>query len=207
MEFHTDKGGDKRGKREARLEVLNKSSIVLITAFWEAYCEDLAAEALEHLVANVSDTAALPKELRKGIARSVNEEKNELEMWKLANDGWKDYLKARLEKLTDDRNWDFKTPKSEPVGKFFSDALGIEDITTAWRWEKMSSIQAREKLDGYISLRGEIAHRGGGAGILKKSAVTDYLNHITRLVGKTGGRVNAVMKEVTGKPLWEKDEE
>jgi hypothetical protein len=29
--------------------VLNKSAIVLLTAFWEAYCEDLAAEALNHV--------------------------------------------------------------------------------------------------------------------------------------------------------------
>ena len=56
LEIHADLGGDQRGRR-FRLEVLNKSAVVLITAFWEAYCEDLAAEALDHLIQH-SKTAA-----------------------------------------------------------------------------------------------------------------------------------------------------
>lgn len=39
--------GTARGRR-FDLEVLNKSAIVLITSYWEAYCEDIAAEALDH---------------------------------------------------------------------------------------------------------------------------------------------------------------
>ena len=46
--FHKETGGDEPGRRDKRLEVLNKSAIVLITAVWEAYCEDLAAEVNEH---------------------------------------------------------------------------------------------------------------------------------------------------------------
>ena len=38
-----------RGRRY-HLEVLNKSAIVLVTSFWEAYCEDIAAEGLAHIV-------------------------------------------------------------------------------------------------------------------------------------------------------------
>jgi hypothetical protein len=49
LDLHQRVGGDSRGRRYG-LEVLNKSAIVLITAFWEAYCEDLAAEGLEHIV-------------------------------------------------------------------------------------------------------------------------------------------------------------
>jgi len=48
LEVHRDLGGSGRGRRR-RLEVLNKSAIVLLYAFWEAYCEDIAAEGLNHL--------------------------------------------------------------------------------------------------------------------------------------------------------------
>ena len=37
LEIHKYFGGDAKGRR-FRLEVLNKSAIVLITAIWEAYC-------------------------------------------------------------------------------------------------------------------------------------------------------------------------
>ena len=49
LEIHQALGGDAKGRRH-RLEVLNKSAVVLITAIWEAYCENLAAEALRNII-------------------------------------------------------------------------------------------------------------------------------------------------------------
>src|SRR6266567_9089709 len=69
LEIHKYFGGDAKGRR-FRLEVLNKSAIVLITAIWEAYCEDLAAEALQHLVKYAPNSTVLPKELKKRIPRN-----------------------------------------------------------------------------------------------------------------------------------------
>ena len=63
LQIHANVGGDAQGRRFG-LEVLNKSAIVLITAIWEAYCEDLAAEALDHLVTNATSGSSLPKELK-----------------------------------------------------------------------------------------------------------------------------------------------
>ena len=60
LEIHQNLGGDAQGRR-FRLEVLNKSAIILITAFWEAYCEDIAAEALEHVINHVPTASELPK--------------------------------------------------------------------------------------------------------------------------------------------------
>jgi len=99
LEIHADVGGDAKGRRYG-LEVLNKSAIVLITAVWEAYCEDIAAEALEHLVNNVSSGSALPKKLKKKIVTDIEAEENELAMWDLADDGWKTRVLKRLTALT-----------------------------------------------------------------------------------------------------------
>ena len=71
LQLHAEKGGIGRGRRY-ELEVLNKSAIVLITSFWEAYCEDIAAEALEHLITHAKSADVLPKELRKRIAKELN---------------------------------------------------------------------------------------------------------------------------------------
>jgi len=58
VKLHTRVGGDAPGRRFG-LEVLNKSAIVLITAIWEAYCEDLASEAVKHIVTHAKGAEAL----------------------------------------------------------------------------------------------------------------------------------------------------
>jgi len=201
LEIHADVGGDAQGRRFG-LEVLNKSAIVLITAFWEAYCEDLAAEALVHLVGHVSSGSLLPKELKKKIAADIKAEPNDIAMWELADSGWKAHVKARLATLMAERNRRLNTPKSDQIDDLFATAIGLSGVSTAWRWKKMSIAQARTKLDRFVGLRGAIAHRGAAASGVKKVQVTDYLAHVKRLVSKTGGRVNTHVKGACGRALW-----
>jgi len=201
LEIHADVGGDAQGRRFG-LEVLNKSAIVLITAIWEAYCEDLAAEALAHLVENVSSGTALPKELKKRIATDIKANQNDLAMWDLADAGWKARAKARLASLMEERNRRLNTPKSGQINELFAAAIGLPDVSSAWNWQKMSVAQATTKLDKFVELRGSIAHRGAGASGVKKAEVVDYLAHVKSLVKKTGGRVNTHVKKATGKTLW-----
>lgn len=201
LEIHADVGGDAQGRRFG-LEVLNKSAIVLITAIWEAYCEDIAAEALEHLVANTSKGVTLPKELRKKIAAEIRKDQNELAMWDLADKGWQARVCARLQAMTVERNRRLNTPKAEHIDELFANALGLSNVSSSWKWKRMSSGRAKEKLDKFVALRGAIAHRGAAASGVKKSHVQDYFKHVQRLVGKTGGAVNAHVRHCTGKPLW-----
>src|SRR5438094_10517169 len=103
LELHKDKGGIAKGRRYG-LEVLNKAAIVLLTSFWEAYCEDIAAEALHHIVTHSPVPDKLPIELRKLVAKELKAEDHELAVWKLSEGGWRDVLKARLAALQVERN-------------------------------------------------------------------------------------------------------
>ncbi len=132
LEIHESIGGTGRG-RKYRLEVLNKSAIVLITAFWEAYCEDLAAEALNHLVAHVPDASKLPSALKKRVAAEIKNEKHELAMWDLADRGWQAKVKARLAALTAVRNWNLNTPKSAKIDELFETAIGLASVSKSWK--------------------------------------------------------------------------
>lgn len=201
LRIHADVGGDAQGRRFG-LEVLNKSGIVLITAIWEAYCEDLAAEALDHLVTNAKAGSSLPKELKKKIAAEIKKDANDLAMWDLADAGWKARVRVRLTTLMAERNRRLNTPKSDQIDELFGAAIGLSDASTGWRWKGMSVAQAKSKLDRFVELRGAIAHRGASASGVKKVQVTNYLAHVKRLVGKTGGRVNTHVKAATGKALW-----
>lgn len=203
MQLHTKEAGSTPG-RKYNLEVLNKSAIVLITSYWESYCEDIANEALNHLIKYISCSDRLPLSLRKQIATEIKSEKNELSPWLLSDDKWRNHIFSKLTALQEKRNRDLNTPNTINIKKLFESTLGISDITKKWSWDKKMTIKrASEKLDKYVSLRCGIAHRGKSLKPVKKSEVTDYLNFIKKLAGKTGGSINIYLFEITGKYLWQ----
>jgi len=199
LEIHEHLGGKEKGRRY-QLEVLNKSAIVLITAIWEAYCEDITSEAIEHIVKESPNAQALTEEIRKSVAKELKRDNHDLAVWGLADDGWRSVLRARLEKMQTERARNWNTPKAANVKSLFSETLGI-DITAGWNWKGMSSQQARTKLDYYVNLRGEIAHRAK-ASECSKSHVEDFLNHVQRLVKNTGQYVSNQVKGITGTTPW-----
>lgn len=202
LEFHQQVGGDAPGRRYG-LEVLNKSAVVLITAFWEAYCEDIAAEGLEHIIKHAKSANALPNELKKLVAKKLMNADHELEVWKVADDGWRQYLKDHLKELKEQRDRRLNTPKTQQINELFKSALGIEQVSHSWVWaKKLPAKRASEKLDKYVSLRGAIAHRGKPNTSVTKANVTDYFEFVKSLVGKTGEGVNLHVKKASGKPLW-----
>ena len=201
LDIHESLGGTAKGRRY-QLEVLNKSAIVLITAFWEAYCEDMAAEALNHLVAHVPDATKLPKKLKKRLATEIKQEKNELAMWDLADDGWQVKVKDRLKALTTERNRKLNTPKSTQIDELFDTAIGLPAVSESWNWKRTTVQAAKKKLDKYVTLRGSLAHRGTGNTTCLKKDVKEYFELVKRLAAKTGGRVNTFVHQTTGKSLW-----
>jgi hypothetical protein len=187
--IHATIGGDGDGRRW-NLEVLNKSAIVLITAVWEAYCEDVIAEGLQHLVTHASSPEALPKELRKKIAEELSAEQHGLTVWNLAGEGWRDVLKARMVGFAKERNRKFNTPKSRPINNLFLNGIGIKAISSSWVWQGMSKESAEAKLDKFVELRGSVAHRGASSESVHKKHVRDYYEHVKRLVETTDATVN-----------------
>jgi len=203
LKFHNQIGGTAKGRRYG-LEVLNKSAIVLIVAFWEAYCEDVAAEGLAHVVKHARRSTALPENLRKLIAKELKADQHELAIWKIAGPDWRNYLKSRLSHLQTERNRRLNTPKTQSIDELFRTTLGLNQVSASWRWpKKMSSKRAADKLDRLVTLRGAIAHRGQHSASVKKSQVVDYFHFIKRLAARTGGSVNTHVKTITGKPLWD----
>jgi hypothetical protein len=200
LKIHSDLGGTGPGRR--KLEVLNKSAVVLITAFWEAYCEDAAAEGLQYVVRHTKDAAKLPKDLRKVVAKELKADLDELAVWQLADKGWRKVLSSRLAALKSERDRQLNTPKTTQIDDLFERALGLAGISKSWRWGRVSARRAGEKLDEYVTLRGSIAHRGSGSASVRKHEVDDYYDHVKYLVDKTDARVSDVVKSVTGQAPW-----
>ncbi len=124
LEFHEEKSGTAPG-RKFGLEVLNKSSIVLITAFWEAFCEDLVDEALRHIIKFAPNADSLPVQFRKDIAAELKRDPHGLKIWELSGEGWRIYLVARADELKQNRDFNWMTPKAEKVDKLFNEVVGL----------------------------------------------------------------------------------
>ncbi|BCO36449.1 MAE_28990/MAE_18760 family HEPN-like nuclease [Mycobacterium heckeshornense] len=201
LEIHGDITPEGRG-RKWKVEALHKSAFVLLTAFWEAFCEDLAAEALNHLVKHSTTANGLPSELKKLVAQELKDDLHDLAVWRLADDGWRAVLSSRLTKLQAERNRRLNTPKTSQINDLFKSAVGVENVAKAWYWPGMRASAAAKKLDAFVTLRGEIAHRGSAATSVTKQQVTDYYNHVKRLTTRTEARVAQVITTSTGAPPW-----
>lgn len=200
LELHKQQGGDEPGRRFG-LEVLNKSAIVLITSFWEAYCEDVAAQGLRHIIDHASPST-LPTELKKLVAKELKGDSHELKVWELAGDGWRDVLRARLTSLQEARNRKLNTPKTQNIDELFLSALGLENVSKSWKWPKKMTVErARKKLDRFVTLRGEIAHRGTASKSVKKAQVVDYYKFVRQIGLCTDSTVDSHVKGITGKSL------
>lgn len=187
--LHEMIGGSKPGRRR-NVDVLNRAGIVLLCAFWEAFCEDLADEALRQLLKNAGSPEALPEPLRKVIANEIKLDKNELSPWRLAGDGWRKLLTDRAETMRVERNRALNTPKADEIRRLFATTIGLSDVTSYWHWKNTTAAQARARLDRYVTLRGDIAHRGAShAQPIWKKDVQDFATHVTRLVAYTEGPV------------------
>jgi hypothetical protein len=156
---------------------------------------------------------ALPKDLKKQLATEIKKSPHELEVWKVADDGWRAYLKNRLEELQAQRNKKLNTPKSANIEQLFLSAIGIQKISNYWHWDRknlpgqkttMTTAKAKKKLDEYVTLRGAIAHRGQPARSVKKTDVDDYFDFIKGLAAVTGGGINRYVASITGKRLWQR---
>jgi len=198
MEIHKSVGGATVGRRVG-VEVLNRSAVVLITAIWEGYCEELAAGAVGHLVANVSSPDKLPKVLRKKVAAELEADDNELAVWRLAGEGWRTYVSGRVPDYAKKRAQAWNTPMSDRIDTLVEQAIGLPKVTDSWGWQRMLPATARSKLDKWVKLRGDIAHGAGAPKTVQKNAVLKYKNHVERLVSITDVTVNEYLEKITGK--------
>lgn len=203
IEFHQKETGSARGRRRPDIQVISRSAVVLTCASWEAFCEDLAAEALCHLADHTPTGSALPTEIKKTLKKTLLDEKNDLAIWDLADDGWRSVLRDRAVLLSSDEDRSLNTPKPDPVKEFFLRNVGIKDITAAWKWHKNDPSRTTQLLLDFVILRGSIAHRGSPQGGVLKLHATKGLDLIQRLAEKSAKRVSDHLAQHTGKGLPE----
>jgi hypothetical protein len=204
-EIHTKLTGSERGRRR-NVAVLNKASIIFVTACWESYVEDVLMEGIGRVVAWAPGTAALTSDFRDGVKKRLTKyvgqgkaPASDLACWNTDAPGWKPLALTYGKLIFLEK---FHTPSTENVNEKFRAALAIADLSASWHWKAMSRAMAEAKLDRYIGIRGDIAHRVHHDRPVHKSWPTAYLDHVARLVDKSDATVRAGVLATTGTAPW-----
>lgn len=199
--IHVEVAGPGRGRKH-RVDVLNRAAVVFISACWESYVEDVATEAFDFMLAEVDTPDAIPAKVRTLASRELRDAKDERRLWELAGTGWRKIMADHRDAVV--RAWlrDFNTPKAKQVSDLFCGLIGLPDVTAAWTWQAMNAEQARIKLDEYMMIRGNIAHRTKHDETVYKSWGKDFLLHVSKLVERTDDAVQAHLQGLSGKCPW-----
>lgn len=199
--IHEDFAGQGPG-RKRDVEILNRTAIVFITACWEAYVEDVAVEAFDLLLSRAADSSAIPPKVQAFVGRLLIEAKNPQDVWKLADRRWQAEVASHGVAVR--KRWvsNLNTPKSPQVNELFEELLGLANLSSHWHWEAMSANRAAQKLDDYITVRGNIAHRVKHDEDVYKNWGTDYLNHVQRLVTATDDATSEHLAKFLGARAW-----
>jgi hypothetical protein len=199
--IHQEFAGGGSGRKYG-VEVLNRAVIVFITACWESFLEDLAREAFETLLDNAPDASSLPSKLRDSVTKPIFEQKNSSKVWDLAGTGWKALMQAHTKEVLDRWIGSFNTPKTAQVNTLYAELLGIGKLSSNWKWRRMPSDRAEARLDNYVTIRGNIAHRTEHDAAVYKDQGVAYLGHISALIELSEKAVFDHVKRIIGKDPW-----
>ncbi|WP_439475328.1 HEPN domain-containing protein [Algoriphagus formosus] len=154
VDTHTSISGSSRGKKG--LGHLTRSGIVMLSAAFEVFIEELTIECIELYINRFPSIRDFPKQCKHRMADLIKSHQNELEMFNLSGDGWKDMLRNHVR--TDCQT--LNTPKYNNIDVLINRYLGIKEFSKSW-------MHSRVELNELVSIRGEIAHNGSKAKYVK----------------------------------------
>jgi len=168
VKTHSSESGRTQGKKG--LGHLTRSGVVMLCAAFEVYIEEIVEEVVETYIDNFDCLKEFPKQLKKRVAFLTKEHHNELEVINLVGNGWKNVLRSFVQNDLSQLN----TPKFGNIDIIFNRYVGIKDFSNKWEFDK-------NKLNEFVSNRGEIAHNGGKANYVKISFLKSSRESVTNL--------------------------
>ncbi len=198
IEIHRQLAGDRQGRRYG-LECLNKSAIVLMLATWEAFIEDLAQNAFECMLANATDHKIFPRQVQDLVWKELKSTPT-TDGLEMIQSGWKASFINHKKKVLERHivRSSFNTPSGEKINTLFAELIGLNSMTSHWKWRGMRDSTAVNKVIALIELRGAIAHRAAADDAVVKQRVLEYSKLIVRLAWRTHDAVRNYLAAALG---------
>lgn len=144
---HRNLSGNDRGKRG--LGHLTRGGLLLLCAAWERYIETLLIEGADFLCLKLTSFTELPPLPQQKVRDYVNNNSTPFTSAQLSTIEWKNIYISTINEKVEKLN----SPKYEKIKPLFNNYLNLADIGSCW--SKGTTI-----IDDFVSLRGEVAHRG-----------------------------------------------
>ena len=201
LDIHAQLAGSSPGRKH-NVEVLNKSSIVLLVACWEAFIEDLCTTAFDFMLTNAPDHKVFSDDVLALASKKLKSASDNREVWQLAGDGWRAVLQKHKTEMLKEYVGKLNTPKPKQVDNLFEAMLGISALSQKWSWHNVSHQKTTTKLSSLVELRGEIAHQVAAGKSVTKAIVLDHMEFVYRLATVSSNRVRAFVYARTKKRPW-----
>lgn len=201
-QIHQQVGGSAQGQRH-KLEILNRSAIVLLVACWEAYIEDLAELAFTFVLKELKDPSHLPAKVRALVAAALIETQDPKKTWDLAGNGWKTVLKKHKSAVLERYVGRLNSPRPKQVDGLFESLIGLRTMSKCWKWQGTSNRRVLERLEDLVTLRGAIAHRVNAGTSVRRLHVDNARDLVGHLSASSSNRVSEHLEQITGTPAFQ----
>lgn len=201
LAIHEKIAGTTKG-RKSGVETLNKSCIVLLTACWETFIEELAGNAFDYLLKNAKTHSIIPFNVLTKASNDLKNDKDNRKIWELADTGWKTVLSKYKNQIINKELDYFHVPRPENINDLYEKLLGINTITKYWKWKRMNNNSVIKTLNDFIDLRGEIAHKLKSSRSILKKDVLYYTKFINCCGVILHNATTMHLEKTTGKSPW-----
>jgi hypothetical protein len=201
VDIHKKLGGGGPGRRH-NLEVLNRSALVLLVACWEAFVEDLAAQAFQALLDGAPEPDVFPAGVLTLASKSRRESPDPRKVWDLAGKGWRQVLMDHRDVVLDRYIGKWNTPKPSQVDELLEKLIGFSKCSSHWSWRGVSRSAAVDRLEKLVTRRGAIAHRLTGGRRAGKAEVVSGVSLVLQLAAITSNVVSDFVASRTGTRPW-----
>lgn len=173
-----------------------RSAVLMLCGTWELYCERVVLEAAFKIARCISDHSGLPEAIEMQLKQEVHHEIwQKSDPMRLAGSGWRiEYVKIVNRKCRK-----LNTPKSANLDDLFKQCLGLKNISKTWG-------EPSSEIDQFVSLRGEIAHRGSDSAGVSRDEASHYKHLISKVISATDDAIYDHLKktDLLGKAPWQK---
>ncbi len=201
LEIHTEVAGSAVGRKH-QVEVLNKSGIVLLSACWEAFVEDMASSAFDFMLSKASDHNSFPTNVLTLASNNLKKANDDRRVWELAGSGWRTVLQNHKAEVLDKYVGKLNTPRADNIDKMYEQLIGVPKLSDSWTWRGTSPVQSRQRLSDLVTLRGSIAHRVSTGASVRKSIVIQNTEFIQRLAVISSNTVALFVNDTVGEFPW-----
>ena len=189
IESHAQLNHAGQGRRG--LGHITRSGLFMLCAAWELYLEELTVELAAYLADRALEPENLPLSVQRELAKHVKEHKNELKPLEMAGAGWEHvYLSHVRESVSA-----LHTPKAGPINQMYRKLVGWEETSASWSL-------GTDFINGFVKIRGDIAHRGSDADYVRIGVLREYRDGIYDTVIEHDNAANDYVREVSvgGRP-------